>query len=144
MLRFGGIFKLIRLCVGDNSLEESTLTNKSTTHVFIQAREADAGMIGNIIMVGITVALAAVAGLFLSLFMQDTETVPSITFQEQGQGQRLMIITVSGSVPWTDIGIEGCDTYPASDNVSAGQFIEDCGQVVKISHLPTKTLLWRR
>jgi flagellin-like protein len=98
-------------------------------------------VIGVILMVAITVVLAAIVFVLVTnLTGHQASSTPHVTFQVQDGN--VTVVQNDSNVSWDDLAIEGCDTYPTTGKVLAGQDIADCSGRVVITHTPTNSLLW--
>ena len=124
---------------------------------FVDGEEAVSAVIGVILMVAITVAIAATVYVYVSGMMgTENEATPVITFQQQDTAltNTLTIISADpGDLVWADlqVKINGTDAAdPADYSVSGGTQVE-AGNVitfvgvgnytVAISHTPSNTLV---
>lgn len=97
-------------------------------------------VIGVILMVAITVVLAAIVFVLVSNMQQPIDSAPRIAFSKESDGIRIQQSPLG--LPWATISITGCDTYPTEGNVTAGDFITDCNGNVLINHIPTNSVLY--
>jgi len=67
--------------------------------------EAVSAVIGVILMVAITVAIAATVYVYVSGMMGPTKRTPSITCQADDTNNQLVVITADSGVAWSDIQI---------------------------------------
>lgn len=126
---------------------------------FKQNDEAVSPVIGVILMVAITVVLAAVVFVLVTRLAGNQEDQsPTLTFSKQSNsstpGGTLTVIAIQGApdngVAWTDIDIKdasgalACTPMPTG-NVEAGDVI-DCGTASDgpfyVRYVPTNTLLY--
>ena len=124
---------------------------------FVDGEEAVSAVIGVILMVAITVAIAATVYVYVSGMMgTENEATPVITFQQQDTAlvNTLTVISADpGDLAWADlqVKINGTDAAdPADYSVSGGTQVE-AGNVitfvgvgnytVAISHTPSNTLV---
>ncbi|MGB1586959.1 MAG: type IV pilin [Thermoplasmatota archaeon] len=112
-------------------------------NAFKNNEEAVSPVIGVILMVAITVVLAAVVFVLVSDLGGDSESAPSLSFQKDTAGQDLTVIKVSnGPIAWSELTVSGCTAVPTTGNVGAGDVIGTCSGDVTIVHDPTDTLLY--
>jgi archaeal type IV pilus assembly protein PilA len=116
---------------------------------FVKADEAVSPVIGVILMVAITVVLAAVVFVLVSDLGDQGDNAPGISFQKSTNDKTLTVVKVSnGPVNWEDLTITGtCTTKPTSTGaVGAGDSLSGCevGTSVKIVHTPTDTLIYNQ
>lgn len=97
-------------------------------------------VIGVILMVAITVVLAAIVFVLVTNLQQPVDDAPRIAFAKEIDGIR--IIQSPTGLAWEDITVTGCDTFPVSGNITAGDFITDCVGNVLINHVPTNSVLY--
>jgi len=95
---------------------------------FIKGEEAVSAVIGVILMVAITVAIAATVYVYVSgMLPGGTTKAPNIAFLQNTATKKLTISTISATnIPWTDLTITasaGGVTYPTSGMIKTGQTI---------------------
>ena len=77
---------------------------------FIDGEEAVSAVIGVILMVAITVAIAATVYVYVSgMIGSPTESAPDVTFQVNEGDDRLVVITTDPDVTWDEFAVR-CDT----------------------------------
>lgn len=104
------------------------------------SEEAVSPVIGVILMVAVTVVLAAAVFVIVSQITPNTDTAPDIGVTRDGT--TLLIVRVSSTVPWSDLTVTGCTTIPTTGNVAAGDTLEGCTNPTRIAHAPTNTLVF--
>jgi len=109
---------------------------------FIEEREAVSAVIGVILMVAITVAIAATVYVYVSSMTgEQTDKTPSITFEKDNQNS---LLRVTGADPlnlqWDDVTVLGTADRP-SGTIDAGDELSNCAGTVKLRWDPTNTLL---
>lgn len=103
--------------------------------------EAVSPVIGVILMVAITVILAAVVFVVVGNVGSDQDAAPAMSFDKDAASSSLTIIKADSNVPWSDLSVTGC-TAPASGNITAGQSLTSCSGAVSVVHSPTNSLLY--
>lgn len=117
--------------------------------------EAVSPVIGVILMVAITVVLAAVVFVLVSNLGDTSEDAPDLSFSKDSSEGSLTVISAQDS-QWNDFTVSGCDvldigatTEDISDgsisettDVGAGDKLEGCSGAVTITHLATNTLVY--
>jgi flagellin-like protein len=120
---------------------------------FIDGEEAVSAVIGVILMVAITVAIAATVYVYVSgMIGGGQEAAPSISFNKKDQSSTNSLTVVSAdptTLDWGDLEVNASDGSPCSkpggtgDKVKAGEAITcpttEC--TVSIRHIPTNTLI---
>lgn len=101
--------------------------------------EAVSPVIGVILMVAITVVLAAIVFLLVSDLGGPSEVPPAISFREDGDS--LTVIGADQDLAWEDFTVTGCTTVPTGA-VDAGDQIEACSGRVTIKHDPSNSLVF--
>ncbi len=109
---------------------------------FKQADEAVSPVIGVILMVAITVVLAAVVFVLVGNLTDTSESAPSITFTYSDSAFTARVTTADTGLTWSQFDVF-CgtteQTAPAA-NVTAGQqFTCATGQTFSVIHLGTNT-----
>lgn len=99
-------------------------------------------VIGVILMVAITVVLAASVFIMLNNLGGDNADVPSITLQETDT-DKYLITHASDGLMWSELSVVSCDIVPVGE-VLAGQYLIDCDDNFIITYLPTNTVIYRR
>lgn len=115
--------------------------------------DAVSPVIGVILMVAITVVLAAVVFVLVSDLGEGGEASPQISFtKSSGSGTTVWTVTkvTNGPVAWSDLTLT-CDggavtaQTTTTGNVGAGQTITcDAGETLTIVHDPTDTLIYNQ
>ena len=110
---------------------------------FKNEEEAVSAVIGVILMVAITVAIAATVYVYVSGMLSGGPTkTPDIAFVMDDVANTLTVTKVSRSdVPWIyiQIGSSTC-VKPSSGNVTAGDVVTGCYGTVTLSYLGTTLL----
>jgi archaeal type IV pilus assembly protein PilA len=96
-------------------------------------------VIGVILMVAITVVLAAVVFFLVNGLTAQDEAAPEM--QLYARGDSLMIQGADHGIPWSDLLVTGC-INGNTGNVTAGQTLTDCAGSVTITHTPTNQLIY--
>jgi archaeal type IV pilus assembly protein PilA len=114
---------------------------------FKQNDEAVSPVIGVILMVAITVVLAAVVFVLVSNLGEGSESAPNISFNKDSADQSLTVVQAEDAT-WGDFSVSpaGCTSPTTTEAVSAGDVI-DCSTVtapftVTITHTPTNSLVY--
>ena len=114
---------------------------------FIEGEEAVSAVIGVILMVAITVAIAATVYVYVSgMIGTSPETAPTIQFTKDATAKTLTVATADPSgLAWDDLEITGScvqtSGWTASQAVSAGHQIKSCSGTITIRHIATNTLV---
>jgi len=108
---------------------------------FAKDKTAVSPVIAVILMVAITVVMAAVVFVLVSDIGGQNESAPNIGFTKEGDG--LMVTSVDRVVSWGDLVVTGCDTVPSdNETVDAGDRVTDCDGDVLVVHRGSNTLLY--
>ena len=109
--------------------------------------EAVSAVIGVILMVAITVAIAATVYVYVSgMIGTGADTAPNISFVKDeddtttGSTYGTLMVASAQNATWANIAIVGGDT-PAGTYVTAGDKINVTASSVTIRYVPTNTLL---
>ena len=114
---------------------------------FIEGEEAVSAVIGVILMVAITVAIAATVYVYVSgMIGTSPQATPSIQFVRDDVRDKLTVASADPiDIAWSDLNITmtggGTIVYPSSGTVLAGHEITNCNGTVAIRYVPTNTLL---
>ena len=111
---------------------------------FIEGEEAVSAVIGVILMVAITVAIAATVYVYVSgMIGTSPQATPSVQFVADDIDDTLTVASADpNDLLWTDISIVGTgDLQNTTVNVLAGDYIENCTGTISIRHIDTNTLL---
>ena len=117
--------------------------------------EAVSPVIGVILMVAITVVLAAVVFVLVSNLGEGSESAPNISFNKDSAEGTLTVVQAEDA-DWGDFTVSGCDSVDSdgdgvdtdtldstnTDKVDAGDFLSDCSGVVRITHRGTNSLVY--
>jgi flagellin-like protein len=91
-------------------------------------------VIGVILMVAITVVLAAVVFVLVQNLGKDVEMPVNVSMLKQDEGETYLVHTIDRkTIGWTQVETRGCDTVLDSDGngvISAGDSITECGDDV--------------
>ena len=113
---------------------------------FIEGDErAVSAVIGVILMVAITVAIAATVYVYVSGMLGGSQNkAPSMAFNKQTSPTKgITLVSADSGLKWSDFSITGNCTDPTGA-VTAGAFIAVTGNLpcnITISHTPTNTLM---
>jgi len=100
---------------------------------FVEGEEAVSAVIGVILMVAITVAIAATVYVYVSGMLTTGATkAPDITFQKGSN--YLQVVSVSQNVSWSILQIGGEHTAVTHNYVIPGQKIEGCSGTVTVTY----------
>jgi flagellin-like protein len=109
--------------------------------------EAVSPVIGVILMVAITVVLAAVVFVMVNNLGDQAEPAPPMSFSRDVSNSEVMLVRGPTGLDWSHITVTGCTDWvqPASGLVSAGTKIGPCeaGDTVTIIHNASNTLLYQ-
>ena len=122
---------------------------------FKQNDEAVSPVIGVILMVAITVVLAAVVFVLVSNLGEGSESAPNISFNKDSADRTLTVVQAEDA-EWGDFAISpdddctamrGGNTLTATDTIEAGDVIDcsdntDTSFTVTITHTPTNSLVY--
>ena len=106
---------------------------------FKQQDNSVSSVIGVILMVAITVAIAATVYVYVSgMLSGGSQKTPDIAFIMDNANQRLTVTKVSATnIPWSDLYITSEGTpimHNTTAYVTAGDYISNCTGVVTISY----------
>lgn len=114
---------------------------------FVQADEAVSPVIGVILMVAITVVLAAVVFVLVSNLGEGSESAPNISFNKDS-GDRTLTVVQAETATWGEFAF-GTNTascafdVSSTSSVSAGDTITcTAAGTVSILHVPTNSLVY--
>lgn len=104
---------------------------------FKQNDEAVSPVIGVILMVAITVVLAAVVFVLVSNLGGDSNTAPAISWNKQETSNTLSVVTASSNADWSNLqysctldGVDAnCDVYLNGDNTDTNAYTAAMGDV---------------
>lgn len=122
---------------------------------FNNSDEAVSPVIGVILMVAITVVLAAVVFVLVSNLGEGSESAPNISFNKDSAEGTLTVVQAEDA-EWGDFSVTGCDSLDSdgdgsavestastnTDKVDAGDFLSDCDGTVRITHRGTNSLVY--
>lgn len=99
-------------------------------------------VIGVILMVAITVVLAAVVFYLVSTLSKNVDgTTPHLTFSSDDGGETFLLLHAPKSMDWSDFTVTGCTTVPTG-NMTAGDRLEGCTPPVTVVHEDTNSVAW--
>lgn len=135
------------LGIGLASLSYGTgllLKTRKMNGEFQGAEAAVSPVIGVILMVAITVVLAAIVFVLVTQLSENTNTnSPRVSFQQQDDGATLMVVSAPTGLDWGDFAVTGCTTIPTG-TVDAGDKLEVCGAEVLVTHTPSNSVVYSR
>jgi flagellin-like protein len=112
---------------------------------FIEGEEAVSAVIGVILMVAITVAIAATVYVYVSgMIGTSPQATPNIQFVKDDIADKLTVASADpNDLLWADISIIGTYTslVNSTANVLAGDYLDGCSGTISIRHVDTNTLL---
>lgn len=103
-------------------------------------RLTGAPVIGVILMVAITVVLAAIVFILVQNLSEKPADRPTVAFTKQSPTSYMVASADTGLV-WEDFTVTGCDTVPTG-SLDAGDMLEACGTSVVVAHTPSNTVVW--
>lgn len=114
---------------------------------FKQNEEAVSPVIGVILMVAITVVLAAVVFVLVSNLGKGSEAAPSLSFNKDSSAHTLTVVKADSGLTWDDFTATGCnsDTETSATAVAAGDVITMTGSfpcTFSLTHDATNTLVY--
>lgn len=106
--------------------------------------EAVSPVIGVILMVAITVVLAAVVFVLVSDIGNQPEEAPRVILQTEDGGGNFTVISTNTDIPWSDIliGGNGCMPEAVDEFFSAGDIIAGCQRKLTVVHRPSDTVIY--
>ena len=108
---------------------------------FKEDGEAVSAVIGVILMVAITVAIAATVYVYVSgMLGGGSESAPSMSFTKENSPDGIRVISAGGNYSWSDFTVNGNSSISYT-YVEAGQFIGCDGDEMTIVHDDTNTLV---
>lgn len=117
---------------------------------FNQNDEAVSPVIGVILMVAITVVLAAVVFVLVSNLGQSGEDAPDVAFSKNEDDNTITVVKAAPNLFWDDFTVNGCGTGPWSvgspssdESFNAGDIIDGCSGTVTIEHEESGTLVFQ-
>lgn len=108
----------------------------------IKDEEAVSPVIGVILMVAITVVLAAVVFVLVQDLADVSESAPALSITERSGN--LTIRSISSEVLWSDLTVTGCTGVPTNGTVDPGDKITGCSGEVVIVHEPSRSVIYQR
>ncbi len=105
--------------------------------------EAVSAVIGVILMVAITVAIAATVYVYVSGMLGGGATkTPDMAFnKEVTPASGLRVVRADADILWSDVNITGGAYEGDNDEVTAGDFINATATQITIRYTPTNTLI---
>lgn len=100
-------------------------------------------VVGVILMVAITVVLAAIVFVLVNNLGHGTNNAntPQMGFAQDNAAKSLTVNSSPLGVHWSDIGVTGCTTRPTTGDVLAGQKITGCTGEVLVTYTPTNAVI---
>lgn len=105
-----------------------------------QDEEAVSPVIGVILMVAITVVLAAIVFMMVSDLGEVEEKGPNLAIRSLGGGE-YQVVDAPAGLAWEDFDVVGCDTVPTGV-LSAGDRFSGCEDDAFIRHTDSGSLVW--
>lgn len=101
-------------------------------------------VIAVILMVGITVVLAATVFVLVADLGEVNDFPPSIGFTSDSVEDTLTVVSVNRpDVYWRDLQVQGCTPPDGNESVDPGDQLTQCTGHVRISHRPSATLIYQ-
>jgi len=112
---------------------------------FAKDKAAVSPVIAVVLMVAITVVLAAVVFVLVSdIGNQDVDASPRIVFGKDGPDALVVLSADSTGVQWGDLRVQGCSGVLAdNETVYAGDRVTGCVGEVRVIHKPSNSLIYR-
>lgn len=107
-------------------------------HSFQASESAVSPVIGVILMVAITVAMAAIVMVLVSGITDNDAEAPNIVFSKSSDS--LTVQRADLGLDWDDFSVQGC-TAPTG-NVTAGDKLTSCTGQVTVTYVPGNVLLY--
>ena len=104
---------------------------------FVEEEEAVSAVIGVILMVAITVAIAATVYVYVSgMITGGAEDTPDFSFMQDKSGGTITVVTVSENTSWYTMQIVGSATFDKAADpwVTPGDRLTACSGIVSISY----------
>lgn len=109
---------------------------------FPAGQEAVSPVIGVILMVAITVVLAAVVFLMVRNLAGDPgEAAPSMSLQALDGGDSFRVLKAPAGLDWADFTATPCTTVPTGP-VLAGDELAGCSGSLRLVHAPSNSLVY--
>ena len=120
----------------------------------LKDKKAVSPVVGVILMVAITIVLAATIYVWVAGMSSPAATAPSInlrgTFSSDGSTLTLTVVSVQGDAKWSDLQVtvsDGSANYPTTGLVKAGDQITITGYsgteiTVQIVHVPSNSIIY--
>ncbi len=98
-------------------------------------------VIGVILMVAVTVVLAAAVFTIVGRMASNQQAAPQMQFTTDDQGASWLLIAAPNGLDWSEFTVTGC-TVPTG-SVDAGDTLTGCTPPVTVSHKATNTVVFR-
>lgn len=108
---------------------------------FGKQTEAVSPVIGVILMVAITVVLAAVVFVLVNGLSETGEEAPRVTFQKDQEAGQVWVLKTPAGLDWSEFTVTGCTTVPVG-SLDPGAVLDGCTGHVRIAHTPTGSLVY--
>jgi len=123
--------------------------NMKANKKFIEGEDAVSAVIGVILMVAITVAIAATVYVYVSgMIGTSPESTPTIQFTKDTSAKTLTVATADpNDIDWSDIEVSStgtvltCSGWTATEPIKAGHMLKSCSGTITIRHIATNTLI---
>lgn len=106
-----------------------------------QEEEAVSPVIGVILMVAITVVLAAVVYALVTGLGGGAEETPTVAMDEEDTGDWI-VIRADKDLEWEDFTVSGCTTVPTG-SMEAGDRLLGCSEFAVMTHDKSNAIVWR-
>jgi len=104
--------------------------------------QAVSPVIGVILMVAITVVLAAIVFVLVSKLAISPNSETAVSFSKDATTKTLTVISADKGLKWSDFSVSGCNASSLSGNVTAGNTLTACAGHVTVTYGPTNTLIY--
>lgn len=131
--------------LGTMGLVQTLADSKKT---FRRADTAVSPVIGVILMVAITVVLAAIVFVLVSQLSEGTEKAPDLALNGQRETNgtyNYTVISVDAELPWGDLLVgpgATCMGYPTGEFVEAGDYFLCDTEAITVVHRPTHQVIY--
>lgn len=106
------------------------------------SEEAVSPVIGVILMVAITVVLAAVVYALVADLGGDPKETPHVAMEEEDTAGTWTVIRADTSLAWSDFTVDGCTTVPTGA-LDAGDQVSGCSGTAFMRHNKSNAIVWR-
>ena len=115
------------------------VTNMKSNRKFRENGEAVSAVIGVILMVAITVAIASMIYVYVKGAGDETTVAPIVLFTQDNNNNKLTVSTATANTPWSDVNVTISDETTNTGYYTGAGYVTGGDEIVINTHCPACT-----